>query len=289
MTDTDLDHCPCPYCQSSNHAPWAEERGFTTVKCSDCGFLYLNPRPNAASRHKATQLGVHSAAEDMDIKEHHSPKKVAHYRAVLQECFADVWKRETPVSWLDIGAGYGEVVEAVASLAPQGSWVRGLEPMVVKASAAQKRGLDVIPSFIGPDTPCCQFASLINVFSHINDFDAFLRDVAGVLEEGGEFFMETGDVSDLASRDDFPGELGSPDHVAFAGSKHLVGFLNRNGFDIVSIHRAPIDGYLYTVKNMVKKAIGRNVILKLPYSSPYRTMRVRARKRLAGSARALDA
>jgi SAM-dependent methyltransferase len=279
MTSSELEPCPCPYCRGTHHGLWAVERGFKTVKCSDCGFLYLNPRPNAASRHKSTQLGVHGAADDMDISERYLPKKVAQYRRILQECFPDVWQRDTPISWLDIGAGYGEVVEAVASLAPKGSLVVGLEPMQVKARSAQQRGLNILPSFIGPETPRCEFVSLVNVFSHINDFDAFLREVAGVLKDEGELFIETGDIGDLVSRADFPGELGSPDHVAFAASRHLAGFLDRNGFDVVSVHRASIDGYLYTVKNVIKKAMGRNVVLKMPYRSPYRTMRLRARKR----------
>jgi Methyltransferase domain len=279
MSSLDLEQCSCPYCRSEKSKLWAVERGFNTVKCSDCDYLYLNPRPSAASRDKATQLGVHGAADDLDISEHYVPAKVARYRAILQECFSDVWERGQPISWLEVGAGYGEVVEAVMSLAPAGSSVIGLEPMLVKAHSAQKRGLNILPSFIGPDTPKCQYASLINVFSHMNDFDAFLRDIAGVIEDGGDLFIETGDMGNLTSRSDFPGDLGSPDHVAFASSKHLAGFLDRNGFDIVSIHRAQIDGYLYTLRNAVKKAIGRNVVLKMPYSSPYRNMRVRAKKR----------
>ncbi len=279
MASCELEPCACPYCRGSNHTLWAVERGFRTVKCSDCGFLYLNPRPNAASRHQSTQLGVHGAADDMDISERYLPKKVAQYRAILRECFADVWQRDKPISWLDIGAGYGEVVEAVSSLAPQGSAVIGVEPMQVKARAARQRGLNIVTAFLGPETPRCEFASLINVFSHVNDFDAFLRDVAGVLEDEGELFIETGDVGELATRDDFPGELGLPDHVAFAGSKHLAGFLDRNGFDVVSVQRASIDGYLYTLKNVIKRAVGRDVVMKMPYRSPYRTMRVRAKKR----------
>jgi hypothetical protein len=111
--------------------------------------------------------------------------------------------------------------------------------MTVKAQAARRRGFDVNASFIGPHTSKCGYASLINVFSHVNDFDAFLQEIYGVLEDGGELLVETGDMEGLRAREDFPGDLG------------LV----------------------------VKKILGRNVVLKWPYSSPYRTMRVRAKKR----------
>lgn len=248
------------------------------VECVDCDYLFLNPRPNAAARDKATQLGVHGAADDMDIAERYVPRKAAIYRRRLADCFPDVWSSDEPITWLDIGAGYGEVMDAVSGLAPRGSKVSGLEPMIVKAKAAQARGLNVLASYITPEIGRYRYASLINVFSHINDFDAFLQEIATILEPHGELLVETGDMSGLRSRDDFPGDLGLPDHVAFACEKHLFGFLARNGFDVFSTHRYRIDGLTYTAKNVVKKLLGRNVILKLPYTSPYRTMLVRARK-----------
>ena len=74
--------------------------------------------------------------------------------------------------------------------------------MQVKARSAQQRGLNIVPAFIGQQTSKCRFASLINVFSHVNDFDGFLREIAGVLEEGGELFIETGDVGELDAEGD---------------------------------------------------------------------------------------
>jgi len=271
------EHCACPYCGSERNTLWATERGFKMVKC-ECDYLFVNPRPTAAERDKATQLGAHGAADDMDISEHYVPKKTDLYKKVFAECMPDVWASVTPLTWLDIGAGYGEVVDAVSALAPKGSKVTGLEPMRVKAAAAQKRGLNVIASYIEPSIGKFEYASLINVFSHINDFDGFLQQISSVLTDRGELLLETGVMEGLKSRNDFPGDLGLPDHVAFACTKHLRGFLERNGFEFISAHPASIDGYVYTIKNVVKKMIGRPVIVKWPYSSPYRTVRVRARK-----------
>ena len=49
--------------------------------------------------------------------------------------------------------------------------------------------------------------------------------------------METGNLADLDRREDFPGELGLPDHLTFAGEAHLLGFLERAGFELVRIER----------------------------------------------------
>lgn len=278
MSKQELVHCNCPYCKSDNTKTWATEKGFVTVRCIVCDFLYLCPRPSVEKRDEATELGVHGSADDMDIAERFVPAKISAYKKILAEEFSDVWSKETPITWLDIGAGYGEFMEAVASLTPQGSKVIGLEPMKLKAEAATQRGLDILQSFIGTDTPKANYISLINVFSHVYDFDSLLRDIHLTLLPAGELFIETGDISDLKSRDDFPGELGSPDHVAFAGREHITGFLERNGFEIVKIRRDQIDGYLFTAKNIVKKILGRNVKMMWPNSSPYRTLFIRARK-----------
>jgi SAM-dependent methyltransferase len=278
MNASKLETCFCSYCKTSGSSHWATERGFNVVKCDLCGFLYLNPRPIADERDKATRLGVHAVGGDLDISERYLPKKVNNYRSILRRTFADVWGLQEPVSWLDIGAGYGEIVDAVELLAPTGSTVVGLEPMIKKARVARSRGLNIISDYIGPDTPRSEFVSLIDVFSHINDFGSFLLEIRSVLTDHGELFIETGDIGSLVARDDFPGVLGLPDHVAFAGEKHLIGFLERYGFVPVSIEKARIDGVVYAAKNVVKKLIGRDVRLKLPYTSPYRTMRIRARK-----------
>ena len=278
MSEQELVHCNCPYCESDNTEIWAMEKGFTTVRCVACEFLYLCPRPSLETRDKATELGLHSSANNMNIAERFVPPKIAAYRKILAEEFSDIWQAKRPIAWLDIGAGYGEFMEAVGSLAPEGSKIIGLEPMKLKAEAATQRGLLILQSFIDPDTPKANYISLINVFSHVYDFDDLLCDIHSVLLPRGELFIETGDVSGLKSREDFPGELGSPDHVAFAGQTHITGFLERNGFEIIKMRRDQIDGYLFTAKNVVKKILGRNVKMMWPNSSPYRTLFVRARK-----------
>jgi hypothetical protein len=36
---------PCPICGSVSHAPFRFIRGFSIVQCSDCRFIFVNPRP----------------------------------------------------------------------------------------------------------------------------------------------------------------------------------------------------------------------------------------------------
>lgn len=280
MTSARLETIPCPYCGSPRHAFWAQELGFAAVRCTDCGLLYCNPRPTAALIDAAVRSGAHGEeAQGLVVSARRAGRKVRQYQRLFRRMFDDVWSRGQPVSWLDVGAGYGEVLEAVTALAPAGSRIVGLEPMRPKAQQARARGLSIVEDYLRPGQPSVQIISLVDVFSHLPDFGRFLDDVRAVLEPGGQLFVETGNLADLTSRADFPGELGLPDHLVFAGEHHLRGYLERAGFEIVRWHSRRIDGFVNLAKNLAKKLLGRPSALGLPYSSRYRQLQVRAQLR----------
>lgn len=270
----------CPYCASPACSRWADERGFRAVRCAGCGIIYVNPRPALSEIDSAVRTGAHGdEAQGLNVVSRRIDSKVARYRKVFSRIFDDVWRGRKPVSWLDIGAGYGEIVEAVTALAPVGSRIEGLEPMKPKATQARARGLKIIEDYLRPDYPKVGIVSVVDVFSHIPKFSDFLADVKCVLEPRGELFVETGNLADLDRRDDYPGELGLPDHLVFAGERHLLGYLERAGFEVVRIERVRIDGVVHLAKNIVKKMLGRPVRLAMPYASKYRQLLVRARLR----------
>lgn len=276
-----LELIACPYCQSKRYSPWAQELGFAAVRCTDCDLIYCNPRPAAALIDSAVRTGSHGTeAQGLVVTARRINSKVEQYRGVFADMFDDLWRAGKPVSWLDVGAGYGEVLEAVTSLAPAGSEVRGLEPMHPKAVRARARGLTIIEDYLGSSFQHkAEVISIVDVFSHIPDFAGFLRDVRAALLPEGELFVETGNLADLRQRHEFPGELGLPDHLVFAGEKHLLGYLERAGFEVVAIRRLRIDGAINFAKNIVKMLIGRPAALGIPYTSNYRQLRVRARLR----------
>lgn len=280
MTTLRLDNIACPYCQSLRHQPWAKERGFHAVRCAGCALIYCNPRPPLDAIDSAVRTGAHGdEAQGLVVVARRVGSKVARYRRVLAALYEDVWRLNQPITWLDVGAGYGEVVEAVMALAPAGSRISGLEPMQPKAEHARHRGLEVTQDYLRPGMPQVQFVSLVDVFSHVPDFGAFLHDLRQALKPGGELFLETGNLADVRSRAEFPGELGLPDHLVFAGESHLRGYLDRAGFDIIAVRRLRIDTVLNLAKNLVKKLMGRPSALGIPYTSRYRQLQIRARLR----------
>jgi SAM-dependent methyltransferase len=246
----------------------------------DCALIYCNPRPAAALVDLAVRTGSHGPeAQGLNVVARRVDAKVTRYRRVFGKMFDDVWRCGRSISWLDVGAGYGEVLEAVAALAPPGSRVEGVEPMKPKAKWARERGLVVTEDYLRPGRPKVDIVSVVDVFSHIPDFKEFLAAIRSVLNPRGEVFVETGNLADLERRNDFPGELGLPDHLVFAGESHLFGYLGKAGFEIVRVRRCRVDGLVNFAKNIVKKLIGRPVVFAIPYTSRYRQIQVRARLR----------
>jgi SAM-dependent methyltransferase len=276
----ELEEIACPLCRGSASTTFATENTFTAVKCSECGLVYVNPRPSIELISKAVKTGFHAEVPGGRIVTvSRTASNVAFYRDLLRDMFADVWSSDKPLSWLDVGAGYGEVVEAVTSLAPGGSKILGIEPMKPKADAARKRGLSVQEAYIDGIAEQYDFISLVNVFSHIPDFHSFLAELGNRLTSSGELFIETGNIGDLAAASDAPTDLDLPDHLVFAGLGHMTRFLNEGGFDVVGTVQLKRDGYVNLLKNIARKLLGRPVTLALPYTSPYRRLMIRARRK----------
>lgn len=269
----------CLYCNSSESQVWAVENGYTAVKCGACGLVYVNPRPVSSLISEAVKTGVHAdVGHGRTVIGSRLGAKVIRYQKLLKQMFPDVWASSKPVSWIDVGAGYGELVEAIKTLAPVGSTITGLEPMRPKAEAARARGLNIQECYLSDVREKYDFLSLINVYSHIPDFRSFLKDAVKVMTQNGEMLIETGNTADLRSRSEVPGDLDLPDHLVFAGETHLTGYLKEAGFSVLQVKRMRIDGMRRSLKNLTKKLIGRkNIVVNLPYTSAYRSLLIRAR------------
>lgn len=268
-----LEQIGCPLCDSTDHNEWAQENGYTAVKCRGCGLVYVNPRPPLQRISEASQTGVHqTTAGDLTVTFSRSEKKIQHYRSIIQGMFAAEITAGKAFSWLDVGAGYGEFVEAVLQVLPHGSTVCGIEPMKLKVESARARGIPIV------DTPLSRLEgrfdviSLINVFSHIPDFSAFLREIAGHCDPQGILFLETGNGGEI-DRKQYPDVLYLPDHLVFAGKKHVEMFLQKAGFRTEMVQEQRID-----VTSSLARRVIKSFLKGRPPFSPFRTVFFKARQ-----------
>jgi 2-polyprenyl-3-methyl-5-hydroxy-6-metoxy-1,4-benzoquinol methylase/Zn ribbon nucleic-acid-binding protein len=279
-----LENVSCPLCESQDSRLWAEENGFRAVRCSGCDLIFVNPRPQLQSISEANRIGQHRTLDgSLDVVFRRSTRKIRHYRQTLSKLVVDEFKHGRPVKWLDVGAGFGEVLEAILPLLPEGSEAQGIEPMAPKASAAQKRGLPVSTRLLSEVQETYDVVSLINVFSHIPDFRSFLADLKAVLKPGGILIIETGNAGDLQKLSEYPDRLFLPDHLVFAGVEHMRRFLRDGSFEIEEVIMQRRDSISYAAKNAVKRALGNlDAPLVAPYRSPFRTVFFKSRS--AGAA-----
>jgi SAM-dependent methyltransferase len=262
----------CPLCGATQSTPWAQENGYVAVKCNGCGLVYLNPRPDDSDISAASVIGQHRVEEGLlDVNFRRSSKKLRAYRRLLPRVLKGADLPVGPISWLDVGAGYGEIMEALYVILPDGSRIVGLELNKGKAAAAQERGLDVRPDDIDTVAATFDAVSLINVFSHIPNFRHFLAKIRSVLKPGGILLVETGNGGDLERRESYPDELYLPDHVVFAGMKNIETFMREGGFRLVTHKEYRRDTLEFAARSAIKKLLGRKARLVVPYRSPFRT------------------
>ncbi len=269
----------CPLCESNHYTLWFRENGYNCVRCINCELLYVNPRPNIAAIDSAVQLGSHQFEDGstLNTKAKRETGKQRESVRVLKHTYADIIASNKVITWLDIGAGYGEFVEALTTILPKGSTVHGIEPMEHKVRSARSNGLPITQGYLEMVNQKYLFVSLIDVFSHIPDFPIFLESIKAVLDKDGEILIKTGNAADIGDRSNFPGPLNMPDHLIFGGVSQLTRFLTDAGFEIVTVNAQRIDGFWYSLKNIVKWLLRRPVCVGLPYRSPTRTLWIRAK------------
>ncbi|MGA0369964.1 MAG: class I SAM-dependent methyltransferase [Kiritimatiellia bacterium] len=236
----------CYNCGERNRSYYAEENGYTLVKCDGCGLLYLENRPLNEEITQAHKQGKHHGIKELNATGVFLDHKITRYLEILDDIYRG--KVSHIHSWLDVGCGHGEFIAALQQYHPEIERVCGTEPNIYKQASARERGLDVGYFDIEKHEKTYDVISLLNVYSHLPDPPEFLKILKGKLNPGGELILETGDTAELNAKDHYRPFL-LPDHLSFASEKIVVDILERTGFEIISIHRYPY--WLFNIKNLV--------------------------------------
>jgi 2-polyprenyl-3-methyl-5-hydroxy-6-metoxy-1,4-benzoquinol methylase len=284
----------CPYCSAEASSPWASENGFTARRCESCGIVYVSPRPALAEIDESAQSGLHRTERGelatVGLLGFRS-SKVRLFRRRLRDLYPNGELASRSVRWLDVGCGYGELVAAVRLEAASGSVVEGIDPCRPKVQVAQKRGLAVSSRGLDALIGRYDVVSLVNVFSHLPDPRAFLVRVASLLEPFGELLIVTGNGGDLRA-EEYPDPLYLPDHLLFAGERHVLGLLDELGFTPTAVERYRYffreAWVVHAAKKLVWRLRGRPVG-RWRNEGPFRSLFIRAvRGRSPSNAPRLD-
>jgi SAM-dependent methyltransferase len=234
VKNSGLINSACPVCGESASEPYAEENGFRLVRCKECTLLYVTPRPDPAATAAAHEYGLHQGDTALAVTGRYRPSRIRAYLGVLRNIYGPSLPTGL-MSWVDVGCGHGEFLAALRAFGGAQLSLTGLEPNVNKAAGCGSRGLDVRTCALQDLPGTFSVISLLNVFSHLQDPNAFLRECAARLEPGGELLLETGDTAHLPA-EHHPRPLYLPDHLLF-GNEAIVRKVFRDlKLDIVSVH-----------------------------------------------------
>src|SRR5690606_40747226 len=127
----------CYNCGTREAVKYASENGYDLVKCTQCGLLYVNPRPDAEEIAEGAEQGLHKGDIAFNVTGRFDPLKCWLYKRVL----TDLFPKGCPAkSWLDIGCGHGELLVTVKVIYHGDVAIKGTEPNIHKQKAAQQKG-----------------------------------------------------------------------------------------------------------------------------------------------------
>lgn len=153
---------------------------------------------------------------------------------------AFVREHEPCGEWLDVGCGFGHVLEAARAA---GFRVRGIEPDANAARAARERVGEVEQGVLAETTPPADILSTLDVIEHLDDLDAFaslvkrkaraLWVIKAPSSEGLFYHVAHALRLGSAVKRLWQSEYAHP-HTVYFDRATLTRFLINNGFDVLA-------------------------------------------------------
>jgi SAM-dependent methyltransferase len=150
--------------------------------------------------------------------------------------------------WLDIGCGYGYVLDAARNA---GFRVRGIEPNDVAAAVARERGIDVSRDPLSETTLPADIVSTLDVLEHLSDINAFANLVKikattlwliKVPSSDGMFYRVAHTLRIHSAVERLWQTHYEHPHLVYFDESTLLRFLRKHGFEIVAqryLHETP--------------------------------------------------
>jgi 2-polyprenyl-3-methyl-5-hydroxy-6-metoxy-1,4-benzoquinol methylase len=292
-------HIPCNLCGSEGRTPYCPENGKGLVQCTNCGLVYVSPRPDANELYALYgetyfrnddngTVGYHNyIADERNIR------KTFNRRLNMLHRFIQPGQNR---KLLDVGCAAGFFVDEAArrGWSVEGLDVSGFAVEYVKNTYGhQAYNTSLLDAdHLEPDT--YSMVTMWDVIEHVPDPKANINRAADLLHSGGVFALITPDVGSLVARITGKQWIGyklSEEHVYYFSTQTLSRMLNEAGFDVIDIRH---EGKFVTLRlfldrlgfylpflsrplQFVEQAL--NLSEKSAYINPFDMMWIVARKR----------
>jgi len=234
----------CPACDCNHYEPGLSKLEFSYRLCSDCGSLYLSPRPPLKmydlyyrESESVRFWGTHFFKETAEARR----QKMFRPRAMLVEEWAQGrGKIHGEGSLLaDIGAGYGIFLEEIKRL-NRFDRITGIEPAPNLARICREKGFEIIEKKIEDiqegDVDAV-FATAFEVLEHVFNPLAFLTAAGRILRPDGILVFTTLTVNGFDiqvlwqnSKSVYP-----PHHINLLSIEGMRRLMERSGLQIVEL------------------------------------------------------
>lgn len=181
LAPENLTEIACPVCLGRAGDPIADDNGFTIQRCRtpDCGFVYVNPRPNA----EQLALFYDRYYDPGDIV----PQKwELEMRDLFEECRAWLCAERPTGTVLDVGCSFGHFLAMMERL---GWRTVGIEPSQVAAEYARRHlsGDVLTVAFEDAELEPERFDAVVSLYvlEHVTDPRRFVEKTYALLKRGG--------------------------------------------------------------------------------------------------------
>lgn len=146
---------------------------------------------------------------------------------------------------LDVGSNDGTLLRFFKEL---GFRALGVDPAREIARRATEAGIETIPGFFTPELAAeirsesgpASVVTANNVFAHADDLGGIVKGIRALLAPDGVFVFEVSYLVDVYEKTLF--DTIYHEHVAYHSVKPLIGFLKRNGLELIQAHRVDSHG-----------------------------------------------
>jgi len=197
----------CPICSSKNHNKWRTVRDrfdvvpgqeFTIVYCEDCGFRFLNPRPDPESVRQFYEPDGYDPF--LSTKDKFS---IADSLYSIARSFS-MWRKRLLIedfhrsgNLLDVGCGTGEFPRYMQGF----QWhVAGVEPAERAREFVASQGIQICESLMDVPTREYDVVTLWHVIEHLHDLDNAVQKLSVLTKPGGHLVLAMPNVEAYDAR-----------------------------------------------------------------------------------------
>ncbi len=226
----ELQNYSCSCCQKDDTKLILEKSDFKIVRCSNCGFVYVNPR---VANHQLSEIYKHNYFHNKQYGytsyEQEKRLRVKNFERWLKDAEQFIPANKN-IKALDIGCAAGYCLEVMKA---KGWQPDGLELDQGLCNVLQSAGYNVQPERLEQYDPATKYdvITLFDVIEHIPSVDAAFKKLNDLLENDGIVIMVTPDHNSL-QRKIFRGrwfQYKPVEHIQYFTKETLSAFAERNG------------------------------------------------------------